>query len=648
MAQGFAQGFTSGFGLVSDIFKEKRQAEAQEKQMAFQREQFEEQKRRSDATEARLNEAQQLQKEAALRAEAAEKRQADEYARNADMEQVRMDLMSGSPKAIERLLVHPKAGPEIMSQLDPEYRSLMESLSSGQLDISKVDKQKANLLFSSELRRGVGQEATVNMNPAETDPSKADRRKVTVTNKSIESVNPVEGNPNLLSINLLVEGIDSNGRKVLFKDKFTAGRTVGGDEKNIPVRNLVDYVAVGKLSMYNLIKSSPAIRNLASAYGVGMTPEQRGRLVDFARSKYSEELTSEQKRLESMKSSDPDRFEKIYGEATPYEAAIESTKGKFHGMNMEQYVSTTIQRLESPSDAQQISRSVDLDQTQAEYSAVGMDIKNSDEAIRMKNDEFAISAKYGNDAVPIIKSMVQTYASRKGGPITFDEYRQLTREIASMKTPLTPDNFQGVIGQAVNRLVRGEGGQTVQDQRAGNIADVGASAAIAGSPFIPFFGLPEMPNSTQKKTEPAVTNDVASIAPAKYVNQINTAASNAGIDPTVLARIAKTESNFRNDIISGKTVSSANAVGIVQMVPKWHPDVDFNRVKTDTQYALNEGASYFRELLDRFGGDYEKAAAAYNWGPTNLTKLLNDRNKAANWKKHLPNETKNYLKSVLG
>jgi soluble lytic murein transglycosylase-like protein len=84
------------------------------------------------------------------------------------------------------------------------------------------------------------------------------------------------------------------------------------------------------------------------------------------------------------------------------------------------------------------------------------------------------------------------------------------------------------------------------------------------------------------------------------------------------------------------------------MVPKWHSGVDFERVKKDPDYAIGEGARYFRELLDMYKGDYQKAAAAYNWGPTRLTNLLKNKDKAANWKEYLPEETKKYLKSVFG
>jgi hypothetical protein len=152
----------------------------------------------------------------------------------------------------------------------------------------------------------------------------------------------------------------------------------------------------------------------------------------------------------------------------------------------------------------------------------------------------------------------------------------------------------------------------------------------------------------EKKSEQVTTTTgVSNVAPAKYAPQIESAANSNGIDPVVFAKLAKTESSFRPDVISGKQKSSAGAVGIVQMVPKYHPDVDFDRVKTDTQYALNEGARYFKQLLDQFGGDYEKAAAAYNWGPTNLSRLLANREKAGNWKQYLPAETKGYLNKIF-
>lgn len=652
MAQGFAQGFTSGFGLVSDIFKEKRQAEAQEKQMALQREQFEEQKRRTASAEER--------------AQLAADREAMDFSRRIDMEDTTRALRMGDA---EYIMAHKKLGPELQASLDPKYREIYDRLNSGQLSVDQLDTQTVNVLLSPELRRGVGEKTRVNMNPAEKDPNKIQYKNITVINKAIESVNPVEGRPDVLSLNILVEGVDDNGQRVLFTDKMTAGRRVGGEEKTVGVRQAVDYITVGKRSVYNLFSNTPGFRNIASAYGVGITPEQEVRIADNARSNYSRIQDANLKRLESLKESNEEAFTKMYGNKTPYEAAEDVTKRYFGGMDVEQHISSTIQRVKSGNDPSQIARIPDLESTKSMYGQFGLEIKNNDEAIRMKNDEFAMQAKFGDESGTVIPGMIRRLSTQLNRPITFQEYRQLQTEIADvMKKSKTNQLSEGVIGEAINRMVRGEpqqvsatDGRSVLQKSAdvvgGGISRLG-EAVSAGDP-LGIIGLREGGRAissvgervsaigdTEKKSEqPVVDPKVAKIAPEKYAPSITSAAKNASIDPVVLAKIAQTESNFRDDVVSGKTVSSAGAVGIVQMVPKWHKGVDFDRVKKDPAYALNEGAKYFRELLDMYGGDYQKAAAAYNWGPGNLSKLIKE--KGDNWKMHLPSETKNYLKKVF-
>jgi soluble lytic murein transglycosylase-like protein len=655
MAQGFAQGFASGFGLVSDVFKEKREQERQARGEAFQREQFEEQRRRADVAEAR-------QAASDARAESAEARAADDYARKVDMDEVTRNLRLGN---VEGILSHKKLGPELIASLDPKYRETYQRLESGQLTLDNLDIDTANILLAPEVRRGVGEKTRVNMNPAEKDPAKQTFKPITVTNKSIQDINVVPNSGGkLVTIDMLVEGVDDRGQRVLFTDKMTAGRQVGGEEKNIPVTGAIDYLTVGKRAAYNLFANTPAFRNIAQAYGVGMTPEQEARIADNARSNYSRILDANQKRLESLKDSDPDSFEKNYKGMSPYEAAEEVTKRYFGGMDVEQHISSTVNRIKSGSDVSQIQRVPNLGEIESRYSNLGMQFKSRDEVIRMKNDEFAAQSKWGDESVPVLGYMINALSARKGQPITFDEYRQLSREIAALKTPITSENYQGVVNQAINKMVRSDSDQAAPEpssfrQRAGGAVS-SAGQFIGGTDVLGVTGLREAGGliqnlgetisgtpSAEKKSNQPVAN-ISSIAPAKYAPQIESAASSNGIDPVVFAKLAKAESAFRPDIVSGKQKSSAGAVGIVQMVPKYHPNVDFNRVKTDTQYALNEGARYFSELLNRFGGDYEKAAAAYNWGPTNLSKLLANQQKAADWKKHLPGETKDYLRKIFG
>ena len=95
-----------------------------------------------------------------------------------------------------------------------------------------------------------------------------------------------------------------------------------------------------------------------------------------------------------------------------------------------------------------------------------------------------------------------------------------------------------------------------------------------------------------------------------------------------MAGLLQTESRFEG---GQGVVSRSGAIGIAQIIPKWHPghtpglsDVD------DIKYA----ASYLAKLRDEyFGGDLERAIYAYNAGPDGGVGLTE--------------ENRNYLPEVL-
>ena len=107
----------------------------------------------------------------------------------------------------------------------------------------------------------------------------------------------------------------------------------------------------------------------------------------------------------------------------------------------------------------------------------------------------------------------------------------------------------------------------------------------------------------------------------------------------LLGRVAWQESRFRPDIIQGDTVSSAGAVGLMQIVPRWHPEVD----PTDPIASIDYAAQYLRQLYDQFG-DWQQALAAYNWGPTNLSMAI--KSYRAGWRQALPRETRDYIAEI--
>lgn len=120
---------------------------------------------------------------------------------------------------------------------------------------------------------------------------------------------------------------------------------------------------------------------------------------------------------------------------------------------------------------------------------------------------------------------------------------------------------------------------------------------------------------------------------APYLATIREAEQKHGLPESLLARLLYQESRFRPDIIEGRTVSSAGAVGIAQIVPKWHPGID----PLDPFASIDYAAGYLRRLYDQFG-EWSLALAAYNWGPGNL---------ARQGVENAPRETRDYMTQIL-
>lgn len=105
--------------------------------------------------------------------------------------------------------------------------------------------------------------------------------------------------------------------------------------------------------------------------------------------------------------------------------------------------------------------------------------------------------------------------------------------------------------------------------------------------------------------------------PLHFEDEIRAAAAKHGVDPYLVAAVARAESGYDPGV-----VSSAGAVGLMQIMPDtaqwiaqrddWHggPVGDL----TDPSLNLELGAFYLAFLLDLFEGDVRSALAAYNAG----------------------------------
>lgn len=118
-----------------------------------------------------------------------------------------------------------------------------------------------------------------------------------------------------------------------------------------------------------------------------------------------------------------------------------------------------------------------------------------------------------------------------------------------------------------------------------------------------------------------------------YEKFFNAATIAYSLPKNLLARIAYQESHFRPDIITGKVRSRKGALGIMQIMPIWHPNVDPLNPEAAIQYA----AQYISKLYRQFGS-WSLALAAYNWGPGNLANKGFD---------NAPLETRNYVSNII-
>lgn len=95
--------------------------------------------------------------------------------------------------------------------------------------------------------------------------------------------------------------------------------------------------------------------------------------------------------------------------------------------------------------------------------------------------------------------------------------------------------------------------------------------------------------------------------------------------------------------------SPKGAFGVTQFMPATAKQ--YGVMRGDSPEAVKSQASgqarYMHNLVKRYGGDWDKGLAAYNYGEGNLDKTLaSAKSKGVDWKTLLPQETKDYLVKV--
>lgn len=101
--------------------------------------------------------------------------------------------------------------------------------------------------------------------------------------------------------------------------------------------------------------------------------------------------------------------------------------------------------------------------------------------------------------------------------------------------------------------------------------------------------------------------------PAQWRSRVAELAAKYDISPALLEAVVWQESRWNTS-----AVSPAGARGLAQLMPGTARDLGVNPANPDAN--LEGGARYLRMQLDAFGGNVEKALAAYNAGPLRVQK----------------------------
>jgi soluble lytic murein transglycosylase-like protein len=117
-----------------------------------------------------------------------------------------------------------------------------------------------------------------------------------------------------------------------------------------------------------------------------------------------------------------------------------------------------------------------------------------------------------------------------------------------------------------------------------------------------------------------------------FAAEIQAAAQKHGVDPALLTALVRQESNFNPN-----ARSPAGATGLTQLMPGTAASLGVTD-STDPAQALDGGAKYLKQQLEKFGGDERLALAAYNAGPGAVQRFGGIPPYA---------ETQNYVKKVL-
>jgi soluble lytic murein transglycosylase-like protein len=183
------------------------------------------------------------------------------------------------------------------------------------------------------------------------------------------------------------------------------------------------------------------------------------------------------------------------------------------------------------------------------------------------------------------------------------------------QTPAARQTHDGEPEKATTRQIEGDisSAQRIASEVAGGVSSAVQDVAATMAPTNVASKVAEAPVKLA-----LLTDDVKQAffkAEIPFGSLIYSEAKKNNLPPELVAAVAHTESKF---VPTAR--SHAGAVGLMQLVPRtgrWLGAKNLN----DPAQNVQAGAKYLRYLTDRFGGNTQKAIAAYNAGEGNVRRF---------------------------
>lgn len=261
----------------------------------------------------------------------------------------------------------------------------------------------------------------------------------------------------------------------------------------------------------------------------------------------------------------------------------------------------------------------DLRIQRMEYSA-----ETADERIKAMEERARFNAVGSNDSNALLDAKIAADRER----ILFEEAKKANEALKEQK-------------DALNRAGMSEfakGLDEINKKFEEQIRLVSESGGALGTWGRAWF------NATQDfiKNFNGVGTKSISQAPEAMRQKILAAATQYGIDPSVLTSLGWQESRFNANAV-GPNTKYGTAKGWGQFIDSTWAQYGNGKSQFDADASIDAAARYLSDLIKQFG-NVVHAVMAYNWGPGNVKNWISKGSDPFS----VPKETRNYLTSILG